>query len=103
MKGFVRYFIHDGSVWLTPHYALPAEIPDIIDECRKVAVEAIKESNAAHVVYAVKIYDGEDGALSRVDLYIPGVLLDDDEFDKRTSAETKEHPGCIILASHARK
>ena len=103
MKGFITYYVHDGAVYLVPHYALPAEIPGIINECREAAVEAMKKAEAAHAVYAVKKYGGEDGALSRVDLYVPAVLLDDDDFYERTDAEAKEHPGCLILALHAMK
>lgn len=103
MKGFVTYYVHDSSVYLVPHYALPKELPGIINECREAAVEAMKEAGAAHAVYGVKKYDSETGALSRVDLYAPAVLLDDAEFYSRTDAEAKENPGCIILASHAKK
>lgn len=103
MNGFVTYYVHDSSVFLTPHYALPKELPGIINGCREAAVEAMKQAGAAHAVYGVKKYDQETGALSRVDLYAPAVLLDDAEFYSRTDAEAKEFPGCIILASHAHK
>ena len=67
------------------------------------AVEAMKEAGVAHAVYAVKKYDPESGALSQVDMYAPAVLLDDNDFYSRTDAEAKANPGCIILASHAKK
>ena len=103
MKGYIKYFVHDGSVYLIPHYALPAELPGIINGLREAAVEAMKEAGAAHAVYAVKKYDPESGALSRVDMYAPAVLLDDNDFYSRTDAEAKANPGCISLASHAKK
>lgn len=103
MNGFITYYVHDSSVYLVPHYAIPAELPGIINGCRDAAAEAMKETGAANAVYAVKKYDPETGALSRVDLYAPAVLLDDAEFYSRTDAETKANPGCIILAYHAHK
>lgn len=66
-------------------------------------MEAMKEAGVAHAVYAVKKYDPESGALSQVDMYAPAVLLDDNDFYSRTDAEAKANPGCIILASHAKK
>lgn len=103
MKGYITYYVHDSGVYLVPHYALPAELPSIINECREAAVADMKEAGAAHAVYAVKKYEPEAGGLSRVDLYMPAVLLDDDEFYIRTDAEAITHPGCLILASHAKK
>ncbi len=103
MNGFVKYFWHDGGTYVIPHNALLREIPGMINECREAAVEAIKQAGAAHAVYAVKKYAPETGALAEVDFYAPAVLLDDAEFYKRTGAEAKENPGCIILASHAKQ
>ena len=103
MKGYITYYVHDSSVFLVPHYALPKELPGIINGCREAAVEAMKQAGAAHAVYGVKKYDPETGTLSLVDLYAPAVLLDDVEFYSRTDAEAKEFPGCIILASHTHK
>ena len=92
MNGYIKYFVHDSSIYLVPHYALP-----------EAAVEAMKEAGVAHAVYAVKKYDPESGALSQVDMYAPAVLLDDNDFYSRTDAEAKANPGYIILASHAKK
>lgn len=103
MSGYVKYFVHDGSVYVIPHDALLQEIPGMINECREAAVEAMKQTGAAHAVYAVKKYAPETRALAEVDFYMPAVLLDDDEFYKRTDAESKAHPGCMILASHAKQ
>ena len=111
MNGYIKYFVHDSSIYLVPHYALPAELPGIINKLREAAeskrreaaVEAMKEAGVAHAVYAVKKYDPESGALSQVDMYAPAVLLDDNDFYSRTDAEAKANPGCIILASHAKK
>ena len=61
MKGYITYYVHDSSVYLVPHYALPAELPSIINECRKVAVADMKEAGAAHAVYGVKKYESEAG------------------------------------------
>ena len=103
MNGYIKYFVHDSSIYLVPHYALPAELPGIINKLREAAVEAMKEAGVAHAVYAVKKYDPESGALSQVDMYAPAVLLDDNDFYSRTDAEAKANPGCIIQASHAKK
>ncbi len=103
MKGYITYYVHNGSIYLFPHYATMKELTAMINELRAAAVEDMNKDGAAHAVYAVKKYDGEDGTLSRVDLYAPAVVLDDDDFYSRTDAEAKEHPGCIILALHAMK
>lgn len=71
--------------------------------CRRAprpATGAREAASAAHAVYAVKVY-GPDGDLDHVDVYDPPVLLDDQEFDRRTAAEYEAHPGCVIYASHA--
>lgn len=103
MKGYITYYVHNGSVYIFPHYATVKELTAMINELREADVEAMNKDGAAHAVYGVKKYDPETGKLSRVDLYAPAVLLDDADFYSRTDAEAKENPGCIILASHAHK
>ena len=97
----IRYFFHDGSLFVYPHYAGATDLQQMIDLARAAAVEAMTKAGAAHAVYAVKRYDKETGLLCEADIYCPAVVLDDDEFYKRTDAEAKEHPGCYILAAHA--
>lgn len=99
----IRYFYHDGGTYIVPHYAGATELHQMIELARQAAVEAMNAASAAHAVYAVKHYDRETGAMAEADIYCPAVVLDDDEFYKRTEAEAKEHPGCYILAAHAHK
>ena len=99
----IEYFVHDESVYLVRHYATVKDLTAMINELRPIAVEDMSKAGAAHAVYAVKKYDAATGALARVDLYAPPVLLNDDDFYSRTDAEAKENPGCIILAVHAHK
>ncbi len=44
MNGYIKYFVHDSSIYLVPHYALPAELHGIINKLREAAVEAMKEA-----------------------------------------------------------
>ena len=99
----IEYFVYDESRYLIRHYATVNELIAMINELRPIAVENMNKAGAAHAVYAVKKYDAATGAMSRVDLYAPPVLLDDDDFYSRTDVETKDNPGCIILAVHAHK
>lgn len=99
----IRYYFHDGGMFIVPHYAGASDLQQMIDLARTAAVEAMNKAGAAHAVYAVKRYDKETGQLTEADIYAPAVILDDDEFYKRTDAEAKEHPGCYILAAHAHK
>ena len=99
----IKYFLHDGSVYIVPHYAGATDLHQMIELARRAAVEAMTQACAAHAVYAVKHYDKETGLLCEADIYCPAVVLDDDEFYKRTEAEVKKHPGCYILAAHAHK
>lgn len=99
----IRYFYHDGSLYLVPHYTNASDLAAMINLARQAAVEAMAEAGAAHAVYAVKRYHPETGDLCEAEIYCPAVVLDDANFYKRTEAETKEHPGCYILAAHAHK
>lgn len=99
----IRYYLHDGGRYTLAHYAEPNEIQVMLTGLRGEAEEDMKAAGAAHAVYAVKDYDPETGDLFEVDMFDPAVLLDDEEFRKRTEEERKDSPGCIILAVHARK
>ena len=99
----VTYFVHDGHLFVYPQLATPTEIADIFKQIRPQAVRAMKEAGAAHAVYGAKNYDPETGNLSEVDIWHPAVTMTDQEFSERIPAYEREHPGCIILAAHARK
>jgi hypothetical protein len=96
----IKYYIHGGSVYIFPQYSDNRSFIKELMEVARQASAAREEAGAAHAVYAVKIY-GEDGALDHVDVYTPPVLMTDQEFEERTAAEYKAHPGCVIYASHA--
>jgi hypothetical protein len=96
----IKYYIHGGSVYIFPQYSDNRSFIKELMEVARQASAAREEAGATHAVYAVKIY-GEDGALDHVDVYTPPVLMTDQEFEERTAAEYKAHPGCVIYASHA--
>ena len=96
----IKYYVHGPSVYVVPHYRNSRDFIRELMEFARQAREAREAARAAHAVYAVKVY-GEDGKLDHVDVYDPPVLLDDQEFEKRTAAEYETHPGCVIYASHA--
>lgn len=98
----IKYFIHDGGTYLIPHYASVSNLRIMLDLARTAAYRSMSESGAAHAVYGVKHYDAETGALSKVDIYSPAVLLNDDAFYERTDDQAKGSPGCLILALHAK-
>lgn len=99
----IKYFIHDASVYLVPHYTNASDLATMLNLARKAAHKSMTESGADHAVYGVKHYDPETGLLCRADIYAPAVLLDEAEFIKRTDAQAQESPGCYILALHARR
>ena len=99
----IRYFFHDGGMYIVPHYTNASDLASMISLAREAAHRDMKEIGADHAVYGVKHYDPETGLVSQVDMYAPAVLLDDNDFYSRTDAEAKANPGCIILASHAKK
>jgi hypothetical protein len=97
-----KYFVIGDSPYITPHYALMSKLQSMLAEVRAEAVKSMRGADAAHCVYAVRIYGGPDGSgeLEQVDFYSPAVLLNDFDFYSRTEAEMKDHPGCIICAAH---
>ena len=96
----IKYYVHGPSVYVVPQWRNRKDFIRELTEYGRQAGAAREEAGAAHAVYAVKVY-GADGALDHVDVYDPPVLLDDAEFDARTTAEYMKHPGCVIYASHA--
>lgn len=99
----IKYFFHDGGMFVVPHYTNASNLATMLNRAREAAHRDMEEIGADHAVYGVKRYDPETGLLSEADIYAPAVLLDDDEFTKRTDAQVKEHPGSLILALHAMK
>ena len=96
----IKYYVHGPSVYVVPQYRNRKDFVRELTEYGREASKAREAAGAARAVYAVKVY-GPDGDLDHVDVYDPPVLLDDQEFDRRTAAEYEAHPGCVIYASHA--
>lgn len=44
----IRYFYHDGSLYLVPHYTNASDLATMINLARQAAVEAMAEAGAAH-------------------------------------------------------
>ena len=99
----IKYFIHDNSTYLVPHYTNASDLATMLNLAREAAHKSMTESGADHAVYGVKHYDPETGTTVSADIYAPAVLLDDAEFTKRTDAQAQDSPGCLILALHARR
>ena len=99
----IKYFIHDGSVYLDPHYTNDPGLAAMLDDARQIASKDMAKSGAVHAIYGVKHYDPKTGDVAKADIYVPAVLLDEAEFTRRTDAQMQESPGCCILALHARK
>ena len=99
----IRYFFHDGGMYIVPHYTNAADLATMINLAREAAHRDMVEAGADHAVYGVKKYDPETGQLCGADIYAPAVILNDAEFEERTTAQAREHPGCLILALHAMK
>ena len=99
----IKYFLHDGRTFICPHYAGSSDLHQMLDFAREAGVDAMNKAGTQHAIYGVKKYDRESGLLIEADIYCPAVLLDDDEFYRRTEAEYREYPGCYILAAHAHK
>lgn len=99
----IKYFVHDGSLFIVPHYIDAGGLADIFARVRAQAVQDMEQARVKHAVYGVKHYDPESGALVEADIYAPAVLLDDAEFHRRTADMYQDHPGCIILAAHNHK
>ncbi len=98
----IKYFIHDGGTCIIPHYASASELGLMLDVVRVAAHHSMLENGAAHAVYGVKHYDSGTGVLTKVDIYSPAVLLNEDEFFKRIDSQYRKSPGCLILALHAK-
>ena len=99
----IKYFIHDGSTYLIPHYTNASGLASMLDEARRAAYQDVIKSGVEHAIYGVKHYDLKSDNVVEVDIYAPAVLLDEAEFTKRTDAQIQKSPGCCILALHARK
>lgn len=99
----IKYFIHDGSTYLIPHYTNASGLASMLDEARRAAYQDMTKSGAEHAIYGVKHYDPQSDNVVEVDIYAPAVLLDEAEFTKRTDAQMQKSPGCCILALHVRK
>ncbi len=99
----IKYFVHDGSVYLVPHYTNDPGLAAMLDEARQTASKDMTKSCAVHAIYGVKHYDPKTGDVVKADIYAPAVLLNEAEFTRRTDAQMQESPGCCILALHARK
>lgn len=97
----VKYWYHDGSVFLLPQYATPAGLAQMFREAGKAAREAMASAGAAHAIYGTKSYDRETGALVEADVYLPPVVLSEEEFERRTRDHLADHPSDLILAVHA--
>ena len=99
----IRYFFHDGGTYIVPHYTNASDLASMISLAREAAHRDMKEIGADHAIDGVKHYDPETGLVCEADIYAPAVLLNDAEFEERTTAQAKESPGCLILALHAMK
>ena len=95
----LKYFVIGDSAYIEPHYTLLKELPRMLSEAGTAASQRMRETGAQHCVYAVKRYDAA-GKIEQVDFYSPAVALNDADFGERTDAEVKDHPGCIIYATH---
>ena len=97
----VKYWFHDGSTYIVPQYATPAGLAEMFRDAGKAAREAMASAGAAHAIYGTKSYDRETGALIEADVYMPPVVLSEEEFERRTRVYLSEHPSDLILAVHA--
>ena len=98
----MKYFFHDGSLFVPQHETSASGLAEMIDLARTAAVDDMKKAGARHAIFAVKHYDQETGELCEADIYCPAVVLDDAEFQHRTDDQMQDSPGCYILAVHAR-
>lgn len=97
----IKYYLHDGSVYIVPQYASPQEYATLMSVARRSAYDDMEKSQKDHAIFGVRHYDRVTGDIESVDVYIPAVVLDDKEFDRRTKAQMKKSPGCYIQAVHA--
>lgn len=97
----IKYYLHNGSVYIVPQYASPQEFATLMSVARQVAYDDMEKNQKNHAIYGVRHYDQETGDVESVDVYIPAVVLDDEEFDRRTKAQMEKSPGCYIQAVHA--
>ena len=96
----IEYTIHEQSPYIQPHYSDDqGTIENFLNLARSAAIDALESSKAKHAIYGVKFYD-EHFLLCKADIYCPAILLDDNEFAKRTDAQFRDSPNCYILAVH---
>lgn len=96
----VRLLWLDGSLDIRVLWVTVQELSRIFAENEKTARSMMTSAGAAHAVYGVKHYaDGSDG-LKQARIYIPPVVLSEEEFDKRIQAHLAENPHDLILAVH---
>jgi len=91
---------------MTPHYAYRDEIRKMLFDAGGLARQEMKKTGKRHAIYAVKKYEGaaptdESLIIKEIDFYYPPVVLDDEEFEKRTDAAVKAYGECLIYAAHA--
>lgn len=77
----IKLFVHNGQIYLEPHYILSDQVEKWIKEWRESCFEKAKEINADHFIYATKTYNAVHDYLKQVDLY--AIPLSNDEFEKR--------------------
>lgn len=78
--GFVKAFVHDGSIYLNTHYIQLSAVEAYIREWKEGLFERAKEIGADHFIYMTKSY-AKDGSFERLDLY--SVPLTDQQFNER--------------------
>lgn len=54
MKGYITYYVHNGSIYLFPHYATMKELTAMINELRAAAVEDIRSAIIAYFTTSFK-------------------------------------------------
>ena len=80
--GFVKAFVHDGSMYLNTHWVRNSEVESYIREWKEGHFEKAQEIGADHFIYMTKSYD-ENGVFDQLDLYC--VPLTDQQFNERVN------------------
>lgn len=91
----IKAYIHDGSIYMEPHFLAESEIKEYMAGWQKAVFPEAKRIGADHFIYATQTYWRDE--LVRIDLY--QVPLDDREFNKRVS-NLLEKEDAIIKAWH---